>query len=434
MRIAIIGSGISGIGAALSLAHAGHEVVVFEKDNRPGGHAATVDIDHNGRKIAVDTGFIVYNELNYPHFTNMLGWLGVPTQASDMSFSVSADKGRFEWCGRDGGGMFGALFAQRRNLLSPGFLHMLTEILRFQTKARGDLRRGTIGAGTLGDYLLRHRFSARLRDDYLVPMGAAIWSTSPARMLEFPAESLISFFDNHCLLQLDRPKWRTVAGGSRTYVQAAAQYLGPRLRTDTPVTGITRSRNGVDVRDGSGHVERFDNVVLATHAPDALAMLEDADPLEHELLGACTYAPNEVYLHCDARLMPRRHAAWASWNFLREGRDNVRKVAVTYWMNALQAIDPAFPVFVTLNPPFVPDPALTFERFVYDHPQFDLGALDARKRLDAIQGTRHTWYCGAWTGHGFHEDGLASGLSVAERLGAGPPWANASVPLQIAAE
>ena len=434
MRIAIIGTGISGIGAGLALDSAGHDIVLFEKDQRPGGHAATVDIDYDGTPLSVDTGFIVYNELNYPNFSAMLAWLDIATQASDMSFSVSADNGRFEWCGRDGAGMFRALFAQRRNLLSPGFLHMLTEIMRFQNQARGDLRRGTIGTGTLGDYLAQHRFTARLRDDYLVPMGAAIWSTSPARMLEFPAESFISFFDNHCLLQMDRPKWRTVTGGSRSYVRAATRHFGSRLRLGCEIVAVTRTHDGVELYDLHGQAHHFDAAVLATHAPDALVMLTDADPIERDLLGACTYSLNEVYLHRDTRLMPRRRDAWASWNFLREGKDSARKVAVSYWMNALQAIDPAKPVFVTLNPHEAPDPDLTFARFAYDHPQFDLAALHARSELDCIQGHSRTWFCGAWTGHGFHEDGLASGLAVAAHLGAAPPWARQSGNIAIAAE
>ena len=421
------------MGAALALCEAGHEITVFEKDLRPGGHAATVDIEHSGAKIAVDTGFIVYNTLNYPNFTPMLEWLGVATPASDMSWSVSADRGRFEWCGRDGGGVLRSLFAQRSNLLSPGFLGMLLQVGRFQTQARGDLQRGTIGDGSLGDYLTRHRFSARLRDDYLAPMGAAIWSTSPAKMLEFPATSFISFFDNHCLLQWNRPQWRTVTGGSRSYVLAVMRRLGDRVRLGACVTELHRDANGVEVVDADGRRERFDHAVIAAHAPDALAMLADADAKEMDVLGACSYSANDVVLHCDPRLMPKRKDAWAAWNFLREGADDTRKVAVTYWMNVLQGIDPSCPTFITLNPPFEPDPALVFGRYSYDHPQFDLAALEARNKLGDIQGRRRTWFCGAWTGHGFHEDGLVSGLSVAWALGAEAPWTVVEEPLRTAA-
>lgn len=423
MKIAVVGTGITGNAAALALTQAthGHEVVLYEREARPGGHSATVDVDYDGARIAVDTGFIVYNEKNYPNLTAMFDYLGVETQASDMSFSVSADRGRFEWCGQDERTLDG-LFAQRRNVFSPSFIGMLTEIRRFQKQATADARANSIGPGTLAEYLAAHRFSKRLRDDYLVPMGAAIWSTSPRDMLAFPATSFIEFFDNHCLLQWDRPRWRTVAGGSRAYVRKLAGIFGDALRLGRGVTSVSRGPDGVLVTDASGAVERFDHIVLAAHAPDSLATLADPSDAERAILSACRYAPNDVWLHRDPALMPKRKAAWASWNFLREGTADDRACAVTYWMNRLQAIDPGKPLFVTLNPPFEPKPELTFARFCYDHPQFDTAALAARQRLDEIQGARNTWFAGAWTGHGFHEDGLVSGLSVAERLGCPAPW------------
>lgn len=424
MRIAIVGTGIAGHGAALAISQASsrHELVIYERDLRAGGHSATVDIDYEGAPIAVDTGFIVYNEKNYPNLTAMFAYLGVETQASDMSFSVSADRGRFEWCGRDGAGVVRGLFAQKRNLLSPGFLAMLLEIRRFQNKALSDSRAGAVGEGSLGDYLDRHGFSRRLRDDYLVPMGAAIWSTSPKKMLEFPATSFIDFFDNHCLLQWDRPQWRTVTGGSRSYVRKLAHVLAPSLRLGLGAAAITRDADGVEIVDDAGGRQRFDQVILAAHAPDSLALLSDADADERRILSACSYSANDVWLHRDASLMPKRRAAWASWNFLREGDDGDRRVAVSYWMNKLQSIDESKPLFVTLNPPFEPKPELTFGRFSYDHPQFDGPALSARRRLNDIQGVRRTWFCGAWTRHGFHEDGLASGFDVAAKLGCAAPW------------
>jgi predicted NAD/FAD-binding protein len=425
MKIAVVGSGITGNAAALALSQAthGNEVVIYEREARPGGHSATVDINYDGTKIAVDTGFIVFNEKNYPNLTAMFDYLGVETQLSDMSFSVSADRGRFEWCGRDGGGVLNALFAQRRNVVSPSFLRLLLEIGRFQKQAIADARARTVGEGSLAHYLARHQFSTRMRDDYLVPMGAAIWSTSPRDMLAFPATSFIEFFDNHCLLQWDRPRWRTVTGGSRAYVRKLAGIFGDRLRLACGASKITRDEDGVTIFDATGHAERFDAVVLAAHAPDSLAILADASDDERAILGACRYAPNDVWLHRDVSLMPKRKAAWASWNFLREGADDARACAVTYWMNKLQAIDESKPLFVTLNPPFEPKPELTFGRFSYDHPQFDRPALEARKRLHAIQGVRHTYFAGAWTGHGFHEDGLSSGISVAAQLGCPAPWA-----------
>lgn len=433
-RIAIIGTGISGIGAGLALDHAGHEVVFYEKDRRPGGHSATVDIVHSGEEISVDTGFIVYNELNYPNLTAMFDWLQVHTQDSDMSFSVSADGGKFEWCGRNGDGVFRSLFAQRSNLFSPSFIRMLQEILTFQKKARSDRAAGTIGSGTLGDYLTEHKFSQRLRDDYLVPMGAAIWSTSPTKMLEFPAQSFIDFWDNHRLLQWDRPQWRTVHGGSRNYVRRALRGFGERVRLNAGVTQVTRHGSSVSVVDTTGHSDTFDQVVIGAHAPDALAMLTDPTALEQKVLSACSYSPNTVILHRDPRLMPRRKDAWAAWNFLRNGKDDTRKVAVTYWMNILQGINKDLPTFVTLNPPFEPDPALTFARFTYEHPLFDTAALEARHHLNEIQGQSRTWFCGAWTGHGFHEDGLRSGLEVAAALGAQAPWLVPATREPVAAE
>ena len=414
---------------ALHLAPYGHEVVLYERAARAGGHSATVDVDYLGKTIAVDTGFIVYNTLNYPNLTAFFDWAGVETQASDMSFSVSADQGRFEWCGRDGGAVLAGLFAQKSNALSPSFLKMLLEIRRFQTIARADLAAGSIGAGSLADYLACNGFGERLRRDYLVPMGAAIWSTSPAAMLDFPAQSFVEFFDNHCLLQWDRPKWRTVTGGSRQYVAKIAKLLGPALRLSTPVTQVRRIDGGVEVTEASGATALCDHVILATHAPQALALLADASARERAILSPMRTGANDVWLHRDTRLMPRRKAAWAAWNFLRQGTDGTAKVAVSYWMNLLQGIDPSRPLFITLNPPFPPDPALTFARFDYAHPQFDALALAGRKQLGSIQGNGGVSFCGAWTAHGFHEDGMLSGLQAAARLGALPPWkSNATAP------
>ena len=421
MKIAIVGTGISGHAAALALVHSGHDVSVFEKDNRAGGHAATVDIDYDGRKIAVDTGFIVYNEHNYPNLTAMFDWLDVKTQASDMSFAVSVDDGRFEWCGRDTDVLSG-LFAQRRNLLSPSYLLMLREIIRFQRTATHDLRAGSIGDVTLGEYLLAHRFSKKMRDDYLIPMGAAIWSMSPSAMLVFPARTFIAFFDNHRLLQWDRPRWRTVAGGSRNYVAAIGAVLGERLHLGRGVASVRRTGNGVALRDVNGRVEHFDHVIIATHAPEALAMIEDASPQEIAALSPHETALNSVWLHRDPRLMPKRRRAWGAWNFLRSGQEESKTVSVTYWMNMLQSIDNATPLFITLNPRVAPRAELVFGHYAYAHPQFDAGAIAAQKTLQSIQNSGRLSFCGAWTGHGFHEDGLVSGLAAAAGLGAQAPW------------
>ena len=304
MKIAIVGTGIAGHAAALALRldSSGHDLTVYEWAARAGGHAATVDIDYHGKAIAVDTGFIVYNTLNYPNLTAFFDWAGIATQVSDMSFAVSADNGAFEFCGREGGGVMSGLFAQKRNLLSPSYLMMLREILRFQTTARRDRSQGSIGTGSLADYLRRGWFSSRLQRDYLVPMGAAIWSTSPMAMLDFPAQSFIEFFDNHCLLQWNRPKWRTVTGGSRAYVARIQELLAGCVRLATPVTQVCRRNGRVEVTDAGGNTETYDHVVMATHARQALALLENPSQAERAVLGAMRTSDNDVVLHCDDRL------------------------------------------------------------------------------------------------------------------------------------
>ncbi|PSC05823.1 NAD/FAD-binding protein [Alsobacter soli] len=421
MRIAIIGAGIAGNAAAYALATgSSHQITVYEQDHRLGGHSATVDVNYDGTQIAVDTGFIVYNEANYENLTALFAELGVETQASDMSFAVSARGGRFEWCGRTTDTANG-LFAQRRNLLSPGYLRMLIEVLRFNRVSVEDRRAGRLGGLSLDHYVTLRGFSKRFRDDYLIPMGAAIWSMSPASMLAFPAESFIAFFENHHLLQWERPVWRTVVGGSRIYVEKMSRAYRDRVRLGAAATAVSRSPAGVTVRDTTGSVERYDHVIIATHSDQALAMLEDPSPVEAAVLGAIGYRDNAVYLHRDASLMPRRRRAWSAWNVM-QNEDPDADLCVTYWMNILQGIDPAKPLFVTLNPPRAPREDLTFGRFSYAHPQYDAGALAAQKALPEIQGRNRTWFCGAWTSYGFHEDGLRSGLAVAEALGGSVSW------------
>jgi predicted NAD/FAD-binding protein len=433
MRIAIIGSGIAGNAAAYALSTSTqHELSVYEQDERLGGHSATVDVDYDGRRIAVDTGFIVYNEMNYPDFTALLAELGVASEEADMSFAVSARKGGFEWCGRTYKVVDG-LFAQRRNILSPRYLGMLLEVLRFNKQAVRDSQAGALAGLSLGDYLRRGRFSDRFRDDYLIPMGAAIWSMSAQSMLAFPAESFVAFFRNHHLLQWNRPVWRTVSGGSRSYVEKIAAPWRDRARIASAVTAVERSASGVQVTDSTGRTERFDQVVIAAHSDQALSMLADPSQAERDVLGAIGYRDNAVYLHRDPALMPRRKRAWAAWNVM-QGEDPAADLCVTYWMNVLQNIDRACPLFVTLNPPERPDPALTFARFTYAHPQYDAPAIAAQKRIGEIQGRQRTWYCGAWTRYGFHEDGLASGLAVAEALGARVAWRGTEPALAEAAE
>ena len=437
MRIAVVGTGIAGNAAAWTLSRR-YPVTVYERDIRPGGHSHTVTVDYDGTPIAVDVGFIVYNELNYPDLTALFDHLDVETTESCMSFAVTADGGRFEWKG--GGNNWWqtavGLFAQPRNLLSPSYLWMLRDILTFGRQSVEDYDAGRLAGLSLGEYFDLQKFSPRLLSDYLGPMGAAIWSTPAHDMLKFPAENFVAFFKNHRLLQYERPVWRTVKGGSRNYVEKLADTFRHQVRLGCAVTSIERKTRGVVVTDSHGGSEMYDHVVIAAHSDQALKMLADADDRERSILCAIGYSPNTIYLHRDTRLMPRRRRAWASWNFLRWARQGaaVNDAAVTYWMNELQGIDKNKPLFVSLNPPFEPEPGLTFGRYICEHPQYDAAAFAAQRRLADIQGKRHTWFCGAWTGYGFHEDGLRSARSVAEALGATTPWREAPPELAEAAE
>ncbi len=419
MKIAVIGSGISGNSAAWALSKA-HDVTVYEKRSRLGGHSATVDVNSGDKTIPVDTGFIVYNENNYPNLIKLFNHLGVETSASDMEFSVSLDNGKLEW---KGGKKLSGVFAQPTNILSPGFLKMLRDIFRFNKRARQDLQNGALCGLSFDDYLNKTGFSNRLKNDYLVPMTSAIWSTPSAKMLEFPAESLIQFMKNHSLIQSERPKWRTVSGGSRQYVSKLTEDTDAIFRTNTEVQIIERVKNGVAVTDINGHTEIFDEVVLASHSDQSLEILKDASPEEHNVLSSVQYVQNDVWLHRDPSLMPKRKKAWAAWNYI--GKKNVmddRDVSVTYWMNKLQNIDKNYPLFITLNPIKAPKDDLTIERYQYAHPLFNSAAINAQGKLENIQGKNRVWFCGAWTGFGFHEDGLKSGLKVARSLGGIVPW------------
>jgi uncharacterized protein len=421
MKIAIIGTGIAGNGAAYGLATGSrHAITVYEKAQRAGGHTATVDIDYDGTRLAVDTGFIVYNEPNYPNLTALFSELGIATQPSDMGLSVSLDGGKREWAARDYKILAGFL-ASRRNAVSPRFWSMIKEMMRFNREAPLDRAQGVTQGRTLRQYLAWRRYGDGMIEDYLKPMGAAIWSMPPCRVLDFPAESFIAFFENHHLLKWSRPTWRTVSGGARRYVEAMTDHYRDRLRLGCGAARVERGPDGVFVTGTDGHTELFDQAILASHTDETLAMLGDANAAEREILSAIAYAPNRVFLHRDARLMPRRKAAWAAWNVLDWGGSD-EDIAVTYWMNALQRIDVAKPLFISLNPPFDPAANLTFARFSYSHPQYDARALAMQARLGEIQGRSRLWFCGAWTGYGFHEDGLVSGLETAERLGARLSW------------
>ena len=414
-RIAVVGAGVAGLGAAWALRDV-HDVTLFEAEDRLGGHANTVTIDHDGRPIDVDTGFIVFNTLNYPNLTALFEHLGVDSFRSDMSFGFSLGP-ELEWCSN---GLKG-LFAQPANLFRPRFLGMLREILRFNRVAPRDLEAGALRGLALGDYLDQAGFGARFRENYLLARGAAIWSSTEADMAAYPAEAFVRFFKNHRLMNMKRPKWRTVVGGSRVYIRRIAQDLeAAGVEYASGARSVRRIGDGVEITDAEGRTRRFDEVIHACHSDQALRLLADADYDERELLGAIPYAPNEAVLHRDQSLLPRREAARAAWCYLREGdRENA---AVTYDMNRLQGIDPACPLFVTLNPSRQPEPGLTFARFEYDHPQFTAAGMAAQRIFNRVQGVRNTWFAGAWLGYGFHEDGLRSGLRAALKLGGRIPW------------
>ncbi|MEZ5998456.1 MAG: FAD-dependent oxidoreductase [Hyphomonas sp.] len=411
-KIAVIGSGISGLGAAWALRnHA--DVTLFEAEDRLGGHACTHVFDYDGHETAVDLGFIVYNALNYPNLIGFFGALGVPTKSSDMSFAVS-DPGGWEWASSARG-----LFAQPGNLASLRFHRFWRTILRFNDTARAELAAGGIPDTTLGAWLDHHGFDRDFCENYVLPMGAAIWSTPEHRMLDYPARSFFQFFDNHRLMHRERPRWRTVEGGSRTYVSRVAAALGDRVRLNDGAARVFRFGDHVGVRTAGGRTLVFDDVIVATHSDTALDMVAQDYPDQAFLLRSVRYRPNRIYLHRDPRLMPKRKAAWASWNVLKQESG---EICLTYWMNRLQGLPAERPLFITLNPDVPPEEHLTFHDYVFDHPQFDAAAEAAVRGLTRIQGQDGLWLAGAWMGRGFHEDGLKSGLSAALSLGGSVPW------------
>ncbi|RYF95033.1 MAG: FAD-dependent oxidoreductase [Caulobacteraceae bacterium] len=411
MKIAVIGSGVAGLSAALALKDV-HAVTLFEKDSRLGGHANTVTVDCSDGPVAVDTGFIVYNQDNYPNLVGLLDSLGVESRLTDMSFACAG--GGVEWSSNFPRGVF----AQKRNLVNPSFLWMLNDIRRFNDLARNDLLKADLKDLSLGAYLKLRGFAESFRDRYLLPMGAAIWSTTEGRIGDFPAESFLRFLSNHGLLQFTPPMWKTVAGGSRAYVEKIGAILGDRVRTGAGVTSVRRVGGGVLVEAGRGP-ERFDQVIMACHSDQSLALL-DTDAEERAFLSAIRYSANKAVLHRDPALMPVRRPAWGSWNYIGD-RQSASTPYVTYWMNNLQMLTTADPLFVTLNGPPA-DPSLVIAEYDYEHPQFDTAALAAQRRIGRIQGRGGVWYAGAWLGYGFHEDGVTSGLKAALALGGRVPW------------
>lgn len=419
LNIAVVGTGIAGMSAAWLL-NQGHWVTVYEKNGRVGGHSNTVDCPTEGGLTPVDTGFIVYNERSYPNLTALLKHLGVTTKASEMSFAASLDGGDYEYAGTD----FNGLLGQRMNVARPRFWRMMSDLLRFYREAPEALSDPATTELSLGDYLRTEKYAKSFIEDHLLPMGAAIWSTSAPEMMEYPALAFIRFFESHGLLLLkDRPQWRTVDGGSRQYVKRLTATYRERIRFGG-VRSIRRLPNKVLVEDRSGKVDAYDHIVIAAHADETYRMLADPDSTEKRLLGVWRYTSNRAVLHTDPSMMPKRRRVWSSWNFIENrtrGLDH--NLCVTYWMNRLQSLDPRIPLFITLNPFDEPSPGTFIQEFEYTHPYFDRAALSSQQQLWSLQGHRRTWYCGSYFGYGFHEDALQSGLAAAEQLGGiRRPW------------
>jgi uncharacterized protein len=412
MHIAIIGAGIAGLGAAKAL-HSRHEVELFESESWIGGHTNTVDVERqSGGHVPVDTGFIIYNERTYPLFSRLLAELGIATRATDMSFSTTCRRCDLEY----GSAGIGALFAQRRNLRRPGHWRLLAEILRFFRAGTLSLHDPRAANLTLGEWLSRKGIARAAIDHFILPMGAAVWSTSARDLLEFPAESFLRFQHNHGMMNVvGAPRWRTVLGGSQVYVRALLERYRLQVHRGQPVTRVERDRRGVALRVG-GSTRRFDRVIIATHSDSALALLAEPSGDERKILGALRYTPNDVWLHTDESFLPSPRAR-ASWNYFTEDcRAPEPLVGVTYWMNRLQGLDGPEQYLVTLNPTRAIAPTRVLRRFTYAHPRFDFAALRAQTQLPRLQGVAHTYFAGAYHGHGFHEDGLRSGMDAAAAL------------------
>ena len=414
MKIAIIGSGISGLTAAYLL-NKKHDIHVFEKADRLGGHTATIDMDYEGEQFAIDTGFIVYNDRTYPNFIKLLSQIGVETQDTPMGFSVSAGKSGLEYAGNS----INSLFAQRKNILSPAFLKMLTEIVRFNKQAQGDLDKGVINHSmTLGEYLTVNGYSEYFVRHYLVPMGAAIWSASFVTIKAFPVDFFIRFFSNHGLLTVfNQPQWHVIKGGSKQYIAPLITSFADKITLNSEIESVARvNENVVEIVFSDGNKEIFDQVVFATHSDEALALLHDATDLENDILSAIPYKNNSVVLHCDESLLPVNKRTWSSWNYMLGDNDDALPI-LTYNMNMLQGLNAKRTYCVTLNADDMIDNDKVIARFTYAHPQFSVQSTQAQARWANINGVSNTWFCGAYWGNGFHEDGVLSACTVATHLG-----------------
>ena len=413
MNIAIVGTGISGLGASYLLAPH-HDIVVYEKNAYIGGHSRTIDVPTGKSTTPVDTGFIVFNDWNYPNLMGLFKELDVPCQKSDMSFGVSIGDGWLEY-GSSG------VFAQKRNWVRPAYYGMLADILRFNRQAPAYVEHD---AGiTLQECLDQLNMGEWFRRYYLLAMGAAIWSCPIDTIVKFPARTFLQFFKNHGLLNINkRPQWYTVSGGSREYVARLTRSFRDKIKLNCGVRKITRRNDKIAVQDAKGHASMFDQVIFACHADEALRMMDDPAPCQ-DVVGAFDYQNNQIIVHGDTSFMPRNKKCWSSWVYLSEGRkDNKRVVSLSYWMNNLQGLDEDHPVIITLNPGRRPQEGLVFDEYTFSHPVFDLKAIKAQERIQGIQGRNGLWFCGAYQRYGFHEDGLLSAVNVAKAMGVDIPW------------
>ena len=413
MKIAVIGSGISGLTCAWLLSQK-HEVWVYESNDRIGGHTATVDIEHSGQRYAIDTGFIVFNDWTYPNFIKLMNTLGIKSQASNMSFSVSAEGYDYEYSGSS----FKALFAQKRNLFNFSHWKMLRDIVRFNKRAIRDYEAGAVPEGmTLNEYLQKLRMGQYFTERYLIPMASAIWSSSNESMLDVSALFFIEFFKNHGLLNIkNRPQWRVLKGGSKAYLEPLSREFRERIVLNSKITAVKRTGDSAKLLFVDGTEEDFDQVVLACHSDQALSLLGDVNPTERLLLASIPYKKNHVVLHTDTSVLPKRSRAWASWNY-RLSADKTKLPALSYNMNMLQGFGSDHTFIVTLNASEHIDPDKILGEFYYSHPQFSLKGREAQRLWEQINGKNRTWFCGAYWGSGFHEDGCVSGIRVAKALG-----------------
>ena len=431
MKIAVIGSGITGLGTAYALSD-NHEVKLFEKAERFGGHSNTVDLNLRGKIVPVDTGFIVYNNMNYPNLASLFENLQVKTKWSDMSFGFSQNEGQLEYACDS----LNKLFSQRKNIFNKNFITGLIEILRFNREAPNALVGDDLKNMSFGEYLFNQKHGKWFKENFILPMGSAIWSTPASQILNFPASSFITFFKNHDLLvgMSKSQRWRTVDGGSRVYVNKILRKLGSSAISNCNITSVERTSKGVRVSFSDRNAELFDQVIFCTHAPETMKLLSGKTDEEINILKCFKTSKNRVVLHSDEKLMPKRRKVWSSWNFIsaQVGSEKSKKDSVTYWMNRLQGINKEYPIFVSLNPISIPENRKTYENFNYNHPVFDKKSFNAQSSCDLIQGVGGVWYAGAWLGYGFHEDGLTSGLRVANALNVRPCWQKNYMPFKNA--